>query len=257
MLDEQHRDVAGESSDCREQVRAFIARHTSRRLVEQQNFRPCRKRQRDLQQPLFPIGEFPRQLCAFSAQRQGCEYGLRLVDHLREIRQFPPEIAGQPAPLAHGKCHRLQGIEMRKQRVDLKSADQAAPDTLVGLQRRNVVAAQPDAPRVRPQHARYEIDEGRLTGTVGPNEGVACALRKGDGDAFRDHEGPEALVESLRRQGRCRCLRGGTLAHDDRARQELVKRESPPSTPLGRNITTATSRSPIQKYQSCGFIPAT
>ena len=62
--------------------------------------------------------------------------------------------------------------------------------------------------------------------------------------SLRDDQRAEALVEPARGQ------RGAltTLAPPARA----VSCASPPRMPFGRNITTATSSRPIQKYQYCG-----
>ena len=39
------------------------------------------------------------------------------------------------------------------------------------------------------------------------------------------------------------------------AAQDAVSFASPPRMPFGRNITTAISSMPIQKYQNCGVLP--
>src|SRR6185437_4735868 len=89
-------------------------------------------------------------------------------------------------------------------------------------------------------------------------QGVTRAGRQIDLDVARHHQRAEALVQAARRQGDfalgARALqrwRGRTHGFLQRA----LSLASPPSTPLGRKITTITSSTPIQKYQYCGVVP--
>src|SRR5207245_10286278 len=91
----------------------------------------------------------------------------------------------------------------------------------------------PDLAAAAPQQAGDQVDERRLPGAVGADERVAHALRQDEVDVLRHHERAEFLVQVFRCKNFAR----------------------PPRIPLGRNITTATSSSPIQKYQYCGFMP--
>src|SRR5439155_395174 len=146
--------------------------------------------------------------------------------------RLPP---GLRAALAfeHRKRDRLERSESREQRVDLEGARQAAPHAGVGPERGDVLLAEHDAAGVGPQQAGDQVDERRLPRTVGADERVAHAWREDEVDVLRHDEGAEFLVQLFG----CKNL------------------ARPPRIPLGRNITTATSSSPIQKYQYCGFMP--
>ena len=62
---------------------------------------------------------------------------------------------------------------MREQRVDLERAHQPAFHPLMRLQRGDVVTAKMNASGVGPQHARHQIDESGLAGTVRTDQRVA------------------------------------------------------------------------------------
>ena len=64
MLDEQHGDFARQTGNGGKQFLAFLARHAGCRLVEQQNLRARRKRERDLKQALLAVSEFARHAVA-------------------------------------------------------------------------------------------------------------------------------------------------------------------------------------------------
>src|SRR5437879_8922207 len=135
--------------------------------------------------------------------------------------------------LKHCKRDGLECSEPRKQRVDLEGARQAALHAGVWPERGDVLLAEHDPAGVGPQHAGDQVDERRLPGAVGADERVAHALRQDEVDVLRHHERAEFLAQAF-------------------GCKNFAK---PPSIPLGRNITTATSSSPIQKYQYCGFMP--
>jgi len=158
---------------------------------------------------------------------------LRLVDGAAvRGERFPPGFRAAFA-FEHRKRDGLERSEPRKQRVDLEGARQAALHAGVGPERGDVLLAEHDLARVGPQHAGDQVDERRLPGAVGADERVAHALRQDEVDILRHDEGAEVLVQLFRCKNFAR----------------------PPRIPLGRNITTATSSSPIQKYQYCGFMP--
>ena len=60
---------------------AFRRRHAGRRLVEQQQFRPLRQRDGDLDQPLPAVGQFAHRLEASCDERERLQVIERFVDH--------------------------------------------------------------------------------------------------------------------------------------------------------------------------------
>ena len=62
----------GASLAIASRMMAFRARHAGRRLVEQQEFRPLRQRDRDFDQPLAAIGQFRHRLPASATSASDC-----------------------------------------------------------------------------------------------------------------------------------------------------------------------------------------
>src|ERR687887_255622 len=246
VLDEEHRDVLRQIGDDGEQLGALALRHSRRRLVEQEHFRPGGERERDLQQPLLAIGQFVGGPKAVRAEPQRSENRIGFLDRIAVSGQFLPPTSGVAASLAHRERHRLERAQVREQGVDLKRAHEPAFDALVGLKRGDLLLAKKDPAVVRPEHAGDQVDQRGLARPVRPDQRVTLALRQIEGDILGNDERAEALVQSPRRQRR--------YAHA-LLLAERTRRAIPPRMPFGRKITTAISRVPIQKYQYCGFIP--
>ena len=121
---------------------------------------------------------------------------------------------------------------------------------LIRRQRRDVLAAEQNAPGIRRQHPGYQIDQRRLAGAVGADQRIARAGRQAQLDVGGDHKRAEALVDAARgkRNPKAGLIHGFAF-------NRAASRESPPRIPLGSSVTTAMSNSPIQKYQYCGFNP--
>jgi hypothetical protein len=245
VLDEQHCDVARQSGDHLEQLGALPLRHAGRGLVEQQHLRPGGERERDLEEPLLAIGELAGRSMAVRSELQREQDRMRLLDRIPIGRQLPPPGSGAAAPFAHRQGDRLERTQMGKQRVDLERAHQAALDASFGTERRDLLAAEKNLSAVGFEHAGDQIDQRGLAGAVGTDQGVACAERQIELHLLHDRERAETFVQAAGRQRR--------RAH---ARPPAgSNRANPPRMPLGKNITTATSSAPIQKYQYCGLIP--
>src|SRR5215468_5121869 len=200
MLDEQHGDVAGEIGDDGEQLGALALRHARRGLIQQQYLRPSGECQRYLQQPLLAIGELARRAIAARSEPQRNEDRMCLLDRIAVGRQLPPPTAGVAASLAHRERHRLERTEVGKQRINLKSAHEAAFDPLLGLEGRDVAFSQENMSPIRPEHASHQIDQRRFAGAVRPDQRITLALRQIELDALGDDERAEALVQAARGQ---------------------------------------------------------
>src|SRR5581483_11989195 len=179
--------------------------------------------------------------------------GVGLFDRVAIGRQLAPPGAGIAAPFANGERHGFKRAEVRKQRVDLERAHEAALDALLRTDRGDVVGAEEYLSGVGLEHAGHQVDERGLAGAVRSDQRVALAMRQVDPDAARDHERAEALVETASRERErihARLHRAGSSRRSDGA-----SCASPPKMPFGRKITTAISSVPIQKYQYCGLMP--
>ena len=246
MLDEQDGEIPRQAIDGREEIAALILRHARRRLVEQQHLGLGGERQRDLQQALLPIGQLLGDGALHMVEAQRGEDRMGLLDGLPIAGQSSPPDPRLPAPFADREGHCVQRGDLGKERVDLEGAHQPAPHAGGGRLCGDVVAIEQDLPGVGLQHARQEVDQRRLARAIGADEGVALALGQGKGDVAGDHQRAERLVDPLSGEG------GG---HESRCHDLGASREAPPSSPLGRNTTTAISSMPIQKYQYCGLTP--
>ena len=235
----------------REQLGALVARHAGGRLVEQQHLRPGRERERDLEQALAAVGKLARR--RGSSRRRACS-------DERIACASSTAVADRPAT----RCHQVRATPSRSHTasVTASSALRLGNSVLIWNVRTSprltrlsggsaVMSSSPSriCAGVGPQHAGHQVDQRGLAGAVRADQRVARALRQLERDVLRDDERAEALVEPARGQRR---------AHDvaSRARRhEPASIASPPRIPFGRNITTAISSMPIQKYQNCGVVP--
>src|SRR5436853_389272 len=190
-------------------------------------------RERDREQPLLAVGELSREPVGGFFQVQRMRNCMRFVDGAAIGGERLPPGFRVAFAFEHRKRDRLERSEPRKQRVDLEGARQAALHAGIGPERGDFLLTEHDLAGVGAQHAGDQVDERRLPGAVGADERVAHALRQDEVDVLRYDEGAECLVQLFRCKNFAR----------------------PPRIPLGRNITTPTRSSPIQKYQYCGFIP--
>ena len=111
-------------------------------------------------------------------------------------------------------------------------------------------AVEEDAAGVRGELAGDQVDQRGLAGAVRADQRVAGAARQGDRDVAGDLERAEALRERFGAEAR---VIGRRV---DVSRARPARRARPPRMPLGMTRTTTISRRPIQKYQYCGFMPA-
>ena len=205
-----------------------------------------REGERDFQQPLSSVGELSRRTVAIVTEPERTQNRIGLINRVPIPRKTTQERGRVAAALAHCERDGFERVQVGKQRVDLEGANQAALDPMLRLQARDVLFAEQDLTAVRLKHSRHQVDEGRLPCAVRADQGIAYAARQADLDVACHDERAEALVQLACRKNR---------RHACFLRRRAVKRESPPRTPPGRNITTATSRMPIGKYQSCGLMP--
>ena len=180
------------------------------------------------------------------AQHQCAENPVGFLDLLAIGNQRAPPGPCDALSLANRQCDRFKRAQMRKQRIDLIGAGEAALHPLFGCKRRDVLPAKQNLSGIRTQHTGHQIDQRRLAGAIRADQGVTRARRHGKIDAGGDDERAEPLVDAASGER--------ALAHD-LAFAERAKSETPPRSPLGNTTTTAIKSSPIQKYQYCGLSP--
>ena len=240
VLDEDDRDVSRKRGDDREQLGTFRGRNTRGGLVEQQHFRPGRERQRDFQQTLLAIGKIACLDAGIALETQSGEDLPRLVD-LRYCRRrrAPPDRPGTGA-LAARHRNRFQHGQSGKQRIDLKSARHATLDALVLREAAHSFLVEEHVTRGRREHARQQVDQGRLARAVRTDNRVPGAGIEREGDVGIGLECPERFAQSLRAQG---------VRHVRLRSQRRCSAIAPPIKPPRANITIATSKSPSQNCQ--------
>src|SRR5205809_403684 len=117
VLDEQHRELAGQARDHGEELRALVLRHTGRGLIQEQHARPGGERERDLEQALLAVGELARRAVRRLGEAQRMQYAVRFLDRLRVAGETPPPVVRVALALQHGERDRLERAELREQRI--------------------------------------------------------------------------------------------------------------------------------------------
>ena len=80
---------------------------------------------------------------------------------------------------------------------DLKGPGDAFPDDMVDGELCDIVAFEEDLPGVGPDHARDQVEEGRLPGTVGPDHRGKLSLFHIEGHPVGRSQSPEVLDQSF------------------------------------------------------------
>src|SRR5712691_6960405 len=73
--------------------------------------------------------------------------------------------------------------------------DKAVPDDAVGRRGREIEVAESRDARTRPQHAREGIEDGRLAGPIGADEGDDLPLGDAEGDPAHGLDGAVRNLE--------------------------------------------------------------
>ena len=126
---------------------ALRRRHAGGGLVEQQQLRPLRQGDRDLDQTLAAIGQFAHLLQGVVGESQRFQMIERLVDDRAFGAGPAPEMIAGAGALADGQIEILQHGQAAEQLIDLKGAGDAAADARGLLDARDVLAVEPDACR--------------------------------------------------------------------------------------------------------------
>src|SRR5690606_11544556 len=232
--------------DHAKEHRTFVLRHAGGGLVKQQNLRTRGERQGDFQKALLPIGEMARPLRGDVGEAELPQDLETLADGLLVRGQAAPELPRDPFALADGKGDGLERRQVRKERIDLKGAREAATDARSRAGAGDVLAVQKDAARIGPHLASDQVDKCGLARTVGTDQRIARARGQREIEVARHLQRAEALLKSIGAKHDVRVLRHWSLP---------ARPASPPSMPRGMNRTTTMSRSPIPKYQYCGLMP--
>ncbi len=234
VLDDQQRDVGRQALDDLDDRAAFARRHPGRRLVEQQDFGRQGQRDGNLDQPLAAVGEHVYRAQCVIFEPQLFEQGMGFLDRPAMMAGRPKQAAADPVPLADRKGHVFENAQAAEQRGDLKCPGETAFDPHGLRQVSDIGAVEMDLPGARLQCSRHQLDKGRFTGSVRPDQGVPRAAVQTKIDGVSHSQRTEALVQS---------------AGLERRPVHRRNRSKNPSTPPRAKTTTRTIKSPIQKYQ--------
>jgi hypothetical protein len=175
----------------------LVAGQRGGRLVEDQDPRPAEQRLGDLHQLAAPERQLLHRPVESDVETDPCADGMSLggepaiVDEAATDRDRPQR-------------HVLGDREMRRQAELLLHHGDAVPARFGRGQRRVRPAVDLDAAGVRPQHAREQVDEGRLAGAVLAQQGLHAARADLDRDLLEDRVAEEPLGEPARGENRRR-----------------------------------------------------
>ena len=194
-----------EPRDHVEDQMALRGRHAGCRLVEQQQLRPLRQRDGDLDQPLPAIGQFAHRPAGVGDERERLQMIERFLDDRGFAAGRSPETIAGAGSLADGEIDVFQHGEVAKQLVDLEGAGDAAARAGRLRQRGDLLAVEQHVAGRGPHPAGDQIDESRLAGAVRPDQRVPGAARQGEIDVVGDLDGAEILSQVAN----CRSAGGG------------------------------------------------
>src|SRR5207244_11349136 len=184
-------------------------------------------------------------LLAHRSEPDLLERRVDLGGDLREARGGPE---GMQEAVA-GLCRDPQVVgdaEVGKHALDLHGALDAAAADLVRLECGDVAPGEEYAARSGRPHARDDVEECRLAGAVGADDGVHPAGLEGEIDAVDRDQAAEALGQPLGAQDR--------LAH------EVTRFMSPrqrPTNPFGAKITIRIAITPTISRWCCHCVDTT
>src|SRR5690606_1480834 len=108
-----------------------------------------------------------------------------------------PHIVDGAIALMDGQGDLVDGRQCRRQLGYLEGVHQAVAHAPVGRPVRHVLALQMDGPGVGAEKARYLVDQSRLAGAVGPDQGQALAGLKRQRDIVGDLQAAERLAQAF------------------------------------------------------------
>ena len=222
-------------------------------LVEQDEARRPRERERDLELALLAIGELGDPGVAHRRQ----PHRLDQLVGLGGEGVAPPRAQEREAPSRDAPTGEIDVVRHREpgeEQADLISPAQTAPDALIGGENRHILAEEPDGARGRQEIPRHAVEQRGLASTVRAENRAPLARADGqrhvrDRGECAEHLGhapelergagrdlPERLGEA---HGRALRMRSAALS---REAHHLSQR---PSTPSGEKKTMTRKPNPI------------
>ena len=157
VLDQHHREAALQAAQRRDQPLGLVAAGAGHRLVEQQQLRLHRQRDRELQRALLAVRELAGRHVGALGEADLRERGQRGRVQRRLVGRATEEAEARPRARLHGERDVLQHREARQDRGDLERAREPARGARVHRQRAS-------RPRRRTRCARRRARAARRSG---------------------------------------------------------------------------------------------
>ena len=135
VLDDQDGDIGRQPHQHVMNVMCFGGRHARRGFIQQQNAWLECKRNRDLQQPLLPVGKLAHDPIADMADAHLGQPRLRFLKARTPLRSIAHHAPCELFPLRNGDRHVVTHAKLGEQRVDLVRARKPLMDALFGRHR--------------------------------------------------------------------------------------------------------------------------
>ena len=201
--DQQCSALCQAANECNGTFRLGVA-HASGRLVKQNNVSTARHGDSDFKGALLGIGEQARQNVPARQQIDVLKNLRGALANLRQIVDVLPECVAVTGCPEHGAADILPHGHVGKYVSDLKTAREATPIDLVRPQARNNLAFQKNTAGGRRYIAADQVECGRFSGAVRPDDRMAFALGDGQIQIMDDFDIAKAFLNIAQLdRGRC------------------------------------------------------
>ena len=221
-------------------------REAGERLVQQQQARRLRERQRDLEAAPVAVRDFRHAAPRLALEPHPREDAARRVEERRLARERPERVPAGARKAQQREHHVVLERVVREERDDLVGAREPAARALVRLHARDLAPEDADRARVAAQVAGDEVEERGLAGAVGPDDEPALARHHLERDVVRRRQPAEGLAQSPHRERR----------RHGRGRLRATRRRTPGTIPCGMKITMPTNTNPSSMFQRSTYAEA-
>ncbi|OIQ74299.1 hypothetical protein GALL_440540 [mine drainage metagenome] len=178
MLDHQHGNSGGAHFSHQLDAGLRLDRRQPRQhLIEQQQFRFGGERARDFEATFLRRDQLAREHVGAGAEAAEFQHLVGLAARLAHMRGADQRADDDVVDHRHG----LEAFH------DLKGAPDPALAALRRRQRGDILAVKQDGPLRRRQHARDQIEQGRLAGAIAPEQRPALAAPNLQAQSAQQH----------------------------------------------------------------------
>src|SRR3954451_16739744 len=197
MLDQHDRDFAPQLLQQLYRARGLGHAEARHRLVQQQQLRPGRERNREFKLSLFAMAQARDEDVGASAKPDAIQYGLRGGAQMRHLARIGPEMERVPVMGLRRQRDIIRRREIQQQRSDLKRPRQSERAASIGGYSRDVAPAKVNAPGMRHELSGQLADQRGLAGAVRSDDRVQLATRDIERDVIGGYDPTEPPYQSL------------------------------------------------------------